>query len=183
MAADWSPLWLGLRAAALSTMIALPLGPWLAFLLRRRPSAAPLAWLPLPLAPSLLFAYCLLADPFRWPTASLAASLFTLTYLMRAASAAFDALNPQHLSAARGLGASEWRVFCRIAAPLALRPILAAAAFVFAVVATECGVVLILRRAILAPGPLPAAPLAAIGAAALAIHYLASRLQGGRTAR
>jgi len=176
MSPDWSPLWLGLRAAALSTALALAFGPWLAYLSRRHPAAS-LAWLPLPLAPSLLFAYCLLAAPFRWPVAALVATVFTLPYLMRSAAAAYQALNPEYSNAARSLGASEWRVFSRIAAPLALRPILAAAAFAFALVSTDCGAILTLARLVRTPAPLPAAPLAAIGAAGLAVHYLALRLE------
>ncbi|MGO9258848.1 MAG: ABC transporter permease subunit [Bryobacteraceae bacterium] len=179
MTADWSPLWLAFRAAGLSTAVALTFGPWLAYVSRRQ-RAAPLAWLPLSLAPSLLFAYCLLETAFRWPIAALVASAFSLPYLMRAAAAAYGSLNPDYANAARGLGASEWRVFSRIAAPLALRPILSAAAFVFATVATDCGVILILVRAFRTPGPLPAAPLAAIGAIGLAVHYLGSRLEAPR---
>ncbi len=171
MSPDWSPLWLSLRAAALSTAIALAFGPWLAYLSRRH-AAARLAWLPLPLAPSLLLAYCLLASPFRWPIAALVATVFTLPYLMRSAAAAYHALPPEYGNAARGLGASEWRIFSRIAAPLTLRPILAAAAFAFALVATDCGAILTLARLVRTPGPLPAAPLAAIAAAGLAVHYL-----------
>jgi molybdate transport system permease protein len=176
MTADWSPLWLGLRAAGLSTAIGLTFGPWLAYVSRRQPAAA-LAWLPLSLSSSLLVAYCLLATAFRWPVAALVASAFSLPYLMRAASAAYGSMNPDYANAARGLGASEWRVFSRVAAPLAMRPILSAAAFAFACVATECGVILILVRAFRTAGPLPAAPLAAIGAIGLAVHYLGSRLE------
>ena len=75
------------------------------------------------------------------------------------------------------------RLCKRIAGPLALRPILAAAAFVFAAVATECGAMLILARVVRAPGPLPAAPLTAIAAAGLAIHYLGTWLERGRVGR
>jgi molybdate transport system permease protein len=186
MPADWSPLWLGLRAAGLSTAIGLTFGPWLAYASPRQ-KPAHLAWLPLSLSSSLLFAYCLLATGFRWPVAALVASAFSVPYLMRAAAAAYGSLNPNYANAARGLGASEWRIFWRIAAPLALWPILSAAAFVFASVATECGVALVVVRAIRTAGPLPAAPLGAIGAAGLAVHYLGSRLgsrfDGGRIGR
>jgi molybdate transport system permease protein len=182
MGSDWSPLWLGLRAAALSTAIAIALGPWLAYVSRRH-AAAPLAWLPLSISPALLFAYCLLAAPFHWTTGALVASAFTLTYLMRASAAAYDSLNPEYLNAARGIGATEWRVFLRIAGPLALRPILSAAAFVFAVVTTDCGVLLILARAVRSSGSLAAAPFIAIGATSLAVHYLGTRLDRGPIAQ
>jgi molybdate transport system permease protein len=178
MSPDWSPLWLGLRASALSTAIALALGPWLAWLLRPR-AGAWLASLPLSVAPALLFAYCLMASPFLWPVAGLVAAAFSLPYLVRAAAAAYEALKPEYFHAASGLGASEWRVFSRIAAPLALGPILAAGAFVLASVAADCGVVLTLARAVRTGAPLPPAPLAAIGAISLAIHYLGLRPMRG----
>jgi len=179
MAPDWSPLWLGLRAAAFSSAMALVLGPWLAYWLQRYAAAAPLAWLPLSVTPVLLFAYCLRAAQFRWAAAGLIASTFSLPYVMRASAAAYGALKPEYVNAARGLGATEWRVFARIAGPLALRPILAAAAFVFAVVAAEAGAVLILVRAARADATPAAAPLAAIAAVSLAIHYLGTRLERG----
>jgi len=178
MAADWSPVWLALRAAALATVLALALGPWLAFLSRRHP-AAPLVRLPLGVSSSLLIAYCLLAADFRWVLAALVASAFSLPYLMRASAAAYDSFRPEYLNAARGLGASEWRVFWRIARPLALRPVLSAASFVLASAAAECGVALILARSLRTSTPPPAAPLAGIVAIALAMHYLGIRLDRG----
>ena len=178
MADDWFPLWLGFRAAALSTAMALAFGPWLAYLARRRRTAS-LAWLPLSVSPVLLIAYCLAATDFQWPTAALVASLFGLPYVMRESRAAFEALPAEYLNAARGLGASEWRVFRSIAAPLAWRPILAAGAFVFATVGADCGVVLILARALRASERLPFWPLATLGAISLAVHYAGMRWDRG----
>jgi ABC-type Fe3+ transport system permease subunit len=183
MTADWSPLWLGFRAAALSAAIALALGPCLAYYLRERASAS-LAWLPLSVSPALLIAYCLLAGDFRWTIAALVASLFSVPYLVRVSAVAFDSLPPQYFNAARGLGASEWLVFRRIAWPLTFRKIVAAAAFVLASVATDASVLLILVQALrtrgLRAGPqLQAAPLIAVGAFSLAIHYLAIRWDRG----
>lgn len=178
MSFDWSPLWLGLQAAALSTAIALGLGPWLAYLLRRQ-AAGWLAWLPLSVAHPLLFAYCLVASPFQWTIAALVAATFSLPYLMRAAAAAYDALKPEYFHAASGLGASEWLVFSRIAGPLALGPILAAGALVFASVAADCAVVLMLGRGVRTGGALPAGPLAVTVAISLAIHFLGMRLMRG----
>lgn len=178
MTADWSALWLGLQAAALSTAIAVVLGPWLAY--RWKPWAGIwLAWLPLSLSPALLFGYCLLAADFGRLPAGLVASAFSLPYMMRASAAAYGLLDPQYFNAARGLGASEWRIFRRIAGPLALRPILAAAAFAFASVTTDCAVALMLARALRTGGRLPGAALAATGALSLAIHSLGTRLERG----
>lgn len=184
MDSDWSPLWLGLRAAGLSTAIALALGPWLAYWLLRRPAMAGLAGLPLSVATPLMAAYGLLASAFLWPVGGLVALAFSLPYLMRSSAAAFGRLNPDYLNAARGLGASEWRVFQRVAGPLARGPILSAAAFAFACVATDYTVLVMLGRALRMAGSgrpaVLAAPLIAAGAIALAVHYLGSRLDGRR---
>ena len=182
MDAAWSPLWLGLRAACLSTAIALALGPWLAFLLLGRPALGRTAWLPLTASTPLIAAYALLARPFAWPMAALAALPFSLPYLMRASAAAFTQLNPDYLNAARGLGASEWRVFARVAAPLARGPILGAAGFAFAGVATDYAALLILARALRAPAPPGIAPLSAVLIVGIAVHFLASRLAHRGTA-
>lgn len=182
MDSNWSPLWLGLRAAGLTTAMALALGPWLAFVLLRRPAAA-LAWLPLSIATPLMAAYALLSDSFRWPLAALIALVFGLPYMMRSSASAFGALNRDYSNAARGMGASEWRTFRQVAAPLALGPILSAASFVFACVAVDYAVMVFLAQALrTGRHEIAAVPLATAGALALAIHYLGSRLETRRTA-
>lgn len=182
MDSAWSPLWLGLRAAALSTAIALALGPWLAYLLMRRPALASLTGLPLSIATPLVAAYAILTTAFQWPVAALVALAFSLPCLMRSSSAALAGLNPDCLNAARGMGASEWRVFFRVAAPLARGPILAAAAFACACLTADYAAILILARALRGAGTVAAAPLAAAGALALAVHYLGSLLDRRRPA-
>jgi molybdate transport system permease protein len=61
----------------------------------------------------------------------------TVPYLTRSAHAAFRNLDPAYQDAARSLGASDWRIFWRVAIPLAYRPILSATGLAFARAATE----------------------------------------------
>jgi molybdate transport system permease protein len=182
MVADWSPLWLSLRAAALSTAMGLALGPWLAFLLLRSPAAARLARLPLSIATPCLAGYALLASPFEWPLAAMVALVFSLPNVLTASASAFARINPDYCNAARGLGAGEWRVFWEIAAPLARGPILCATAFTFAVVAADYAAFLVLVRALKTQSVVSGAPLFGALAIGVAVHYLGSRLEARRTA-
>jgi len=135
MPVDWFPLWLSLRVAGACTAISLALALWLAYLLAGRAAS----WLSLPLAlpPTIVAAYFLTRPGFTWQIAVAAAIVSAFPYLTRSAHAAFRNLDPAYENAARSLGASNWRIFWRVAMPLAYRPILAATALVFARAATE----------------------------------------------
>jgi len=135
MLIDWSPLWLSLRVAGVCTAISLVLALGPAYVLAGR--AVPWLMLPLALPPTIVAAYFLTRPAFTWQIAVAAAAISAFPYLTRSAHAAFRALDPVYENAARSLGASEWRVFWRVALPLAYRPILAAAALAFARAATE----------------------------------------------
>jgi len=135
MPIDWSPLWLSLRVAGVCTALSLALGLWLAWLLAGR--AARWLSLPLVLPPTIVAAYFLTRPGFTWQIAVAAAIVSAFPYLTRSAHAAFRNLDPAYEDAARSLGASGWRIFWRVAMPLAYRPILAAAVLVFARAATE----------------------------------------------
>lgn len=135
MTVDWFPLWLSLRVAGLATAISLVLGLWLAFLLRGRQALDAVLSLPLALPPTIVVSYFLF--PFTWRVAVAAAIVYALPFLLRAARTAFQGVDQNYLNAARILGASDTRVFLRIALPLAWRPILAAAAIAFARVLSE----------------------------------------------
>jgi molybdate transport system permease protein len=117
------------------TAISLAPALWLARLLAVR--AARWLWLPLALPPTIVTAYFLTRPGFTWQIAVAAAIVSAFPYLTRSAHAAFRSLDPAYENAARSLGASNWRIFWRVAMPLAYRPILAAAALVFARAATE----------------------------------------------
>jgi molybdate transport system permease protein len=136
----WS-FWLVLRLAGLATGIAVAIGLWLAFVwTSRRPSggASWPAYCKALLSAPILF-YWLGAGGAGghglWPLTQtglvVAAVISAESLFLGAARSAFAGLDPGYGNAARGLGASEWRVFSRIHLPLAFRPILAGAASVF----------------------------------------------------
>jgi len=135
MPVDWSPLWLSVRVAGVCTAVSLVPALWLAHLLAGRTAR----WLSLPLAlpPTIVAAYFLTRPAFTWQIAAAAAMVTALPHLTKSAHTAFRHLDPALQDSARSLGASNWRIFWRVAIPLAYRPILAAASLVFARAATE----------------------------------------------
>jgi molybdate transport system permease protein len=187
------PLWLTLRYAGLSTLFCIPPGMLLAYVLARRefPGRDILdatASLPLALPPAVLV-YYLLSALRRWPLAfswrrALALStIYTLPLLMRMSRAALAAVDHSFEDAARGLGASEWRVFWRITTPLAWRGLLAAILAGLARAMADFGItaILVIRYRDAAPDTAETiALLLLIGAAVLAALYAGNRLQRGR---
>ena len=155
MSIDWFQLWLSLRVAGLSTLLAVGLGLWLAYLLANREFRgkelldAAVA-LPLVLPPTVLGYYLLvlLGRPgplgrfyewafgtplvFTWQAAVVAALVHATPLLVKSARAALESVDRSYERAARSLGASEWRVFWRVTLPLARRSVLAAAILAFA---------------------------------------------------
>jgi molybdate transport system permease protein len=152
---DWFPLWLSLRVAALSTVLAAGLGVWIAYVLANRNfrgkeilDAA--VSLPLVLPPTVLGYYLLVllgrnamigriyehifGGPlvFTWQAAVIAAWMHSAPLLIKSARAAFETIDHSYERAARTLGASELRLFWRVTLPLARRSIAAAAALAFA---------------------------------------------------
>ena len=165
MTIDWFPLWLSLRVAALSTLLALAGGLWIAYLLANREFRGKHALdaavtLPLVLPPTVLGYYLLVligrASPigkvweavfgsplvFTWKAAALAALLHALPLLVKSARAALESVDRSYERAARSLGASEWKLFWRVTLPIARRSILAAAALAFARALGDFGVTL-----------------------------------------
>ena len=155
MAIDWFPLWLSLRVALFSTIAAVGLGLWVAWLLanrefRGRELLDAAVTLPLVLPPTVLGYYLLVllgrATPFgrvyewlfgsplvfTWQAAVVAAFLHSMPLLVKSARAAFESVDHAYERAARSLGASELLVFARVTLPLTRRPILAASALAFA---------------------------------------------------
>ena len=155
MQIDWFPLWLSLRVAVFSTLIALLAGLWIAYLLANRRFRGKdildaLVTLPLVLPPTVLGYYLLVAlgrqshlgriyewitgSPlvFTWQAAVVAALFPALPLVIKPARAAFEGLDRSYGRAARSLGASEWRVFWRVTLPLAWRSVLAASVLAFA---------------------------------------------------
>ena len=155
MEVDWFPLWLSLRVAFLSTVLAAAFGIALAYLLanrefRGRETLDALLTLPLVLPPTVLGYYLLVllgrqgslgqiyesvfGGPlvFTWQAAVIAALLHSAPLLIKSTRAALESVDHSYERAARSLGAGEWRVFWKVTLPLAQRSILAAIALSFA---------------------------------------------------
>ncbi len=162
---DWFPLWLSLRVAFLSTLIAAAMGVavayWLAnFEFRGKEALDAAVTLPLVLPPTVLGYYLLVllgresilgrvyefvfgqALVFTVPAAVLAAVVHSAPLLIKSARAALEAVDHSYERAARTLGADEWRVFHAVTLPLAMRPILAALALAFARALGDFGITL-----------------------------------------
>ena len=164
---DWFPLWLSLRVAAVSTLISVGLGLWIAYVLANRQfrgkellDAA--VTLPLVLPPTVLGYYLLVllgrnsplgqmyqsvfGSPlvFTWQAAVVAAIFHSAPLLIKSARAAFESVDHSYERAARTLGASELRLFWRVTLPLASRTIAAAAALAFARALGDFGVTIMI---------------------------------------
>jgi len=167
MAIDWFPLWLSLRVASISTVLALAVGLWLAWTLANRAfrgkevlDAA--VTLPLVLPPTVLGYYLLVllgrnspvgelyewlfGGPlvFTWQAAVVASLIHSTPLLVKSARAAFESVDRSYERAARNLGATELRLFWRVTLPLARRSILAATALAFARSLGDFGVTLMI---------------------------------------
>ena len=116
MPIDWFPLWLSLRVATVSTIIALALGLWIAWLLANRSFRGKEAidaavTLPLVLPPTVLGYYLLVVlgrnSPlgkiyewavghplvFTWQAAVVAALFHAMPLLVKSARAAFESID------------------------------------------------------------------------------------------
>lgn len=167
MSLDWFPLWLSLRVAALSTLMSLAVGLWLAYLLANRQFRGKemldaIITLPLVLPPTVLGYYLLIlvgretfigriyesvvGQPlvFTWQAAVIAAVFHSLPLLVKWARAALESVDRSYERAARSLGASEWRVFWKISLPLTSRSIIAATALCFVRALGDFGVTIMI---------------------------------------
>src|SRR6185437_4202250 len=114
MEIDWFPLWLSLRVAVISTVLAFAGGLWIAYLLANR----------------------------RFRGKDVLDAAVTLPLLVKSARAALESVDRSYERAARNLGASEWKLFWRVTLPLAWRSIFAATALAFARALGDFGVTL-----------------------------------------
>ena len=170
-----------LRVAACATVPAVLAGVGLGYVLvvrrfRGREVLDDAVTLPLLLPPSVLAYYLLVLLArdsalgrlyeriagvpllFTWQAAVLAALLYSVPLMTRSAQSAFAGIEPACLKSARTLGAREWRVFARLALPLAARPLAAASILVFARCLGEFGITLMIAGNL--PGQTQTLPLA-----------------------
>jgi len=190
MPVDWFPLWLSLRVAFCATVISLVLGLWLAWVLARRSFPGreiiqAVATFPYALPTLIAGTYCILTLAHSeytftrsWYIGVLAGAVGVFPLMVRGSRRAFQTRNLNYENAARSLGASEWRVFWRIALLLAYEPILSAAAIAFARVLTEfAAVVLIVYAFTTGISPFPVALVSVIVIIALGAVYISNRLE------
>lgn len=176
---DYFPIFLSLRVATLSTVLAGLFGIGLAWLLthRRFPGRTLLesvVILPLVLPPTVVGFYLLLllghSGPFgkaleaaglevifTWRAAVIAATVASLPLVVKAVQAAFESIDPRLESAARTLRPAA-SVLLTVTLPLAWRGILAGLVLAFARGMGEFGITLMLAGSI--PGRTQTLPLA-----------------------
>jgi molybdate transport system permease protein len=158
----WQIVFFTIEVSALSTLLILPLGIAVAWLIARRewPGKAvveTVAMLPLfvpPVATGLVLLMLFsrrgplgsvlqrglgLEIVFTWRAVVLACAVMSFPLLVRTAQAAFQGVSARFEDIARTLGASEWRVFATISLPLATRGIVAGAVLAFARAMGEFG--------------------------------------------
>jgi len=161
-AAEWHLIRFTAGMAALSTLLILPVGLALAWLLARRQwrgKALVETFVSLPLVlPPVVTGLVLLKllgrrGPighwlqdwfglelvFTWKAVVFALGVMSLPLLVRTARTAIEEVNPLFEQLARTLGAGEWRVLFTITLPLARRGVLAGALLAFARALGEFG--------------------------------------------
>ena len=179
-AADLSPVWISVETSVTATVITLLLGTATAVWRANRRGLSPalldgIFLLPLVLPPTVVGFILLLifgrngplgrlllhfgaTVVFSWPATVIAAAVVSFPLMYLSVRAALEQVDPNLLQAARTLGASEWRVFQRIALPLAWPGILAGTILAFARALGEFGATLMLAGSI--PGRTETIPLA-----------------------
>ena len=157
----WQIVWFTVRISALSTLVILPFGIALAWLIARydwpgKTVVETAVMLPLfvpPVATGLLLLMLFgrngplgsllnrfgLEIIFTWRAVTVACAVMSFPLLVRTAQTAFEEVNRRLEEIARTLGASEWRVLRTITLPLASRGIIAGAVLAFARAMGEFG--------------------------------------------
>jgi molybdate transport system permease protein len=178
---EWQLVGFSARMAVASTLLILPPGLALAWVLARRrwPGRAAVETfvsLPLVLPPvvtglvllQLLGRHGLIGHwlhgafgvdvVFTWKAVVLALAAMSFPLLVRTARAAIEDVNPAFEQIARTLGAGEWRVFFTVTLPLARRGVLAGLLLAFARALGEFGATIMVAGNI--PGRTTTLPLA-----------------------
>ncbi|SCZ55659.1 molybdate ABC transporter permease subunit [Thiohalomonas denitrificans] len=164
---DWTPVWLTLQLASVTTLILLVVGTPIAWWLARtgswlkQPIGAVVA-LPLVLPPTVLGFYLLLllgpngpvgeltrtlglgTLPFTFAGLVVASVFYSLPFVVQPLQNAFEALGERPLEVAATLRASPWDRFLTVAVPLARPGFLTATVLGFAHTVGEFGVVLMI---------------------------------------
>lgn len=167
MTFDWTPVWLTLKLAGLTTLVLLLLGTPLAWWLARtscrcRDWIGAVVALPLVLPPTVLGFYLLLMlSPngpigtvttalgigilaFTFPGLVLGSVLYSMPFVVQPVRNAFEAMGTRPMEVAASLRASPLRSFFTVALPLARPGLLTGAVLGFAHTVGEFGVVLMI---------------------------------------
>lgn len=161
-AADWQLLWFTAWVSALSTVLILPFGLAVAWLLARKnwPGKSlveTVVSLPLVMPPvatglillkilgekgvigGFLYNHFALDIAFTWRGVLIALAVMSFPLLVRSTRVAFEQVNPRLEQIARTLGASNARVFCTITLPLASHGVIGGMLLAFARALGEFG--------------------------------------------
>ncbi|MFW2503669.1 molybdate ABC transporter permease subunit [Clostridium diolis] len=182
---DFSPLWISIKTATLSTVITFFLGIivsyWMSnFKGKSKGIIDGVFTLPLILPPTVVGFFLLLIcgknGPigklldlfntsliFSWSATVIAAIVVSFPMMYRTTRSAFEQIDINILSAARTLGLSEFKIFYKIAIPLAMPGIIGGLVLSFARAMGEFGATLMLAGNI--PGKTQTMPLAIFFAA------------------
>lgn len=182
MVADLSPLWISLKTALTATLLAFCFGITAArwAMGRRRGCMDGVFTLPLVLPPTVVGFLLLwvlgqnspighllhrvgIAVIFTWVAVVIAATVVAFPLMYKTVLAAFEQVDPTLLSAARTLGASEWRLFWQVLVPLVWPGILAGIVLCFARALGEFGATLMVGGSI--PGVTQTMPVTVFFAA------------------
>ncbi len=180
MGFDFSPAWISIKVTLTATVIVFFLGLVTAWLMtnyngRFKGLIDGILTLPLVLPPTVAgFGILLLIGKngpignfleifgvniiFSWYAAVIAAVVVAFPLMYKTTMGAFDQIDPNILCAARTLGASEIKVFWRVAVPVARPGIAAATALTFARCLGEFGATLMVAGSI--PGKTETIPIA-----------------------
>ncbi|MGH1459117.1 MAG: molybdate ABC transporter permease subunit [Paracoccaceae bacterium] len=158
---EWQAVMLSLKVSLWATLLSLPFGIAVAYLLARKDFAGKqllngLVHLPL-ILPPVVTGYLLLLGfgphgpfgrllgeigisiAFRWSGAALAAAIMGFPLMVRALRLSIEAVDPKLEQAAATLGASRLWVFCTVTLPLIAPGLLAGAILAFAKAMGEFG--------------------------------------------
>ncbi len=158
----WQIVFFTIKTSALSTLLILPFGIAIAWLLARsdgpgKTAIETLVMLPLfvpPVATGLILLmlfgrHGLLGSIlqrglgidviFTWRAVVVAGAVMSFPLLVRSAQTAFQEVSTRFENIARTLGSSEWRVFRTISLPLAMRGVIAGTVLAFARAMGEFG--------------------------------------------
>ncbi len=154
----WSPIWISLQLASITTLVLLLIGvplAWWIVHLRGIPRAMleSLVAVPLVLPPTVLgFYLLLLLGPnglvaplglvFSFPGLVIGSVLLSLPFMVRPVQSAFEAIAGNIFETAASLGAGPWQRFFHLALPLARNGIFSGAILGFAHTLGEFGMVL-----------------------------------------